>query len=562
MKPLGCSLTLFLSLIASIAFADGSSELVAALQKLQSADVTFEALGRAYKMRTNAPNAEVVADVVRACAAGLLYANRQDFYTAQIRPRIPDVDNFERSLRVPCAKCNGQGKFSQPCSQCGGSGKCKSFNCHDGQAEFKGLNGRVDYRPCPACKGTGNCPKCNGSGTVMSACPACMGRGGSFSSTQALALCREYTQRALTGMGASAGIASPGSAGTVAPPNTGSQAIDSRTLPGMPQVPIVRPPPDVQVNPEVKAVFDQLVTEYFAKRMKEFRENEKNGWVTVNGTRVPGDESNRRKIRAEWFDVPSDLPSGYWGEAERIAEERKQGQEAVQYDKRIAAQRLAEAKTKQDNQQFIEQFVSAAILRAESQISSSSLLLDYALSSDEAARVESKEFTTVQRVRALQELWDRAMEHPRMDGIRLLFVPFPSGLKYTVADVRPHSGTGNYILKLNAVEARPGKETAGAMPARGTYREIGQLLRKSISLNIASPTILIPADDPDVVAITKDQAVISGEWIIPVLVVENSGLKPYNFFFRSDDEYLALTDSDEDAGPPATFFAPSTPQPP
>ena len=193
---------LSLCLLACVSFADGLSDLEACLRTLQTSDVTFEALGRTFKLRTNAPNAQIAGSVTKSCAAGLLYVNRQDFYNARIRPGIPDAQEFEQTLRTPCAKCDGQGKVSSACSQCGGSGKCKSFNCHDGQAEFKGLNGRVDYRPCPACKGTGNCPKCNGTGTVAVSCALCMGRGGGYSSGQALKTCRDYAQGSLDAINA------------------------------------------------------------------------------------------------------------------------------------------------------------------------------------------------------------------------------------------------------------------------------------------------------------------------------------------------------------------------
>jgi len=165
-KLAGPFLAAVLGLSATLAQAVATNDLESTLRQIQSADITYEAIGRLYQMRTNAPNTEIQSEVVRICAASLLYVTRPEVYTSHMRRAVPNVGQFEKALLLPCEKCKGEGKALVNCAKCGSDGNCKSFNCQRGQAEYRGMNGQVSYRPCPACKGAGKCLTCQGGDEV------------------------------------------------------------------------------------------------------------------------------------------------------------------------------------------------------------------------------------------------------------------------------------------------------------------------------------------------------------------------------------------------------------
>jgi hypothetical protein len=171
-----------------------------ALEHLRLEDITTKTIATAYGLLTNAPTVEIRGYVIKACAAGLLFIDRQDLYAAQVRKQVTGVADFERSLTVICAKCKGAGKTTQTCASCGGSGNCGSFNCREGIASFKQLGGKISERPCPACKGTGRCRKCAGTGEEEKTCSSCLGKGAAFSPAQALSTCKEQAEKAIASL--------------------------------------------------------------------------------------------------------------------------------------------------------------------------------------------------------------------------------------------------------------------------------------------------------------------------------------------------------------------------
>jgi hypothetical protein len=106
-----------------------------------------------------------------------------------------------KEVRIPCAKCNGKGKYLPPglvqtpgarrgptymhCTQCKGTGYEKVYRCEkckDGYLVCRQCDGKPKSAPDfdDICS-RGPCPDCDGRGTAMHnvrwACPSCLGLG-------------------------------------------------------------------------------------------------------------------------------------------------------------------------------------------------------------------------------------------------------------------------------------------------------------------------------------------------------------------------------------------------
>ena len=55
-------------------------------------------------------------------------------------------------------------------------------------------------------------------------------------------------------------------------------------------------------------------------------------------------------------------------------------------------------------------------------------------------------YTSVQRSTAFRELWDRALVLDHKPNVRVLFMKFPNGFKYKVANVIDRSSSGTPVL--------------------------------------------------------------------------------------------------------------------
>lgn len=173
------------------------SQLKQVLQDAQHADCSFSSMGKVFAARKLSPNASIQNHIIMGCAAGALAAEQLDFYTQRLRPMIPGVAQFENSLQRECQKCSGTGKVKAQCKTCHGGGRCLSPNCKGGTQVIRGMNGRVTTMPCPSCGGSGSCRTCKGAGEVMTACPSCFGRGGTFDTSIALAVCQDHVTKAI-----------------------------------------------------------------------------------------------------------------------------------------------------------------------------------------------------------------------------------------------------------------------------------------------------------------------------------------------------------------------------
>lgn len=163
----------------------------------QHADCSFSSMGKVFASRKLSPNASIQNHIILGCAAGVLAAEQPDFYTQRLRPLVPGVGQFEKSLQRECRKCSGSGKVQGQCKTCRGGGRCLSPNCKGGTQVLHGMNGRVTTMPCPGCGGSGSCRTCKGTGEVMTPCPTCFGRGGTFDTSIALAVCQNHVTKAI-----------------------------------------------------------------------------------------------------------------------------------------------------------------------------------------------------------------------------------------------------------------------------------------------------------------------------------------------------------------------------
>lgn len=213
---------------AAICDATAATPLERKLLDMRTTDPTREQLAQLYQLRTNAPNANVQATVVKACATGLCYLGQTESYS-RLRSSVEQVDALEASMSVPCERCAKQrqiltaasasaagsenqndsqsgfadnagsssldgtstipatqGKIITKCTACKGVGKCSVSTCRDGRRTLQGFNGNSTEGICPACNGTGRCLKCEGSGSVLFPCSSCKGKGAIFSKSAAL----------------------------------------------------------------------------------------------------------------------------------------------------------------------------------------------------------------------------------------------------------------------------------------------------------------------------------------------------------------------------------------
>lgn len=134
-----------------------------------------------------AANDEIRQNMLMAAAAAFIHSRDLNSYRGKVQPLLANVEMFENSIRQYCENCNGEGKAQQPCSLCNGSGRCALNGCMDGwiPVRFKQVgrvdknsnDGKVEYKKCKKCNGTGYCSECDGEGKLAVVCKKCQGNG-------------------------------------------------------------------------------------------------------------------------------------------------------------------------------------------------------------------------------------------------------------------------------------------------------------------------------------------------------------------------------------------------
>ena len=174
------------------------AQLEKALLEARDTQPSVSVLSAMLVAATNAPNASARDEALKACGAGLLYLDRIIGYTARVRPLVPGVLEFEKSMQAPCEACEGHGKIPLTCPECKGKGICTAFRCSNGEIHLPGFDGREDVHPCTKCGGTAVCQRCKGSRTIMVQCAVCKGAGVVFSRDAALGIYRTSIEEALS----------------------------------------------------------------------------------------------------------------------------------------------------------------------------------------------------------------------------------------------------------------------------------------------------------------------------------------------------------------------------
>ncbi len=159
--------------------------------------------------------------------------------------------------------------------------------------------------------------------------------------------------------------------------------------------------------------------------------------------------------------------------------------------------------------------------RLKQQMSRSPLARQYPITLEDIERATSSELTQVQRNKVLQELWDRAKSHQTNPKVRGLFMPFPSGLKYTVLDVT-QDRHGDYTVSLESDEK--------------VVDTIAEMLAPSGFLRLNRPKLLVPSTCTDVAEWGKNQVITTGAWMITVLITDDGRLYADRYLGRSDEE--------------------------
>jgi hypothetical protein len=168
------------------------------LQKMRGEKPNYNALVSLFGMSTNLPNMELRNQAMKTCGAGMLLTGSNQFYSSNIRAKIPQITEFENSLYAPCSTCNGTGKIHRKCPRCNGSKNCVSPMCNTGHVTYKGFNGNVTSGTCPVCRGNGKCQNCRGTGEVDAVCPTCRQRGTVYSLEQVAVVYNQEFEMFLT----------------------------------------------------------------------------------------------------------------------------------------------------------------------------------------------------------------------------------------------------------------------------------------------------------------------------------------------------------------------------
>lgn len=308
------------------------------------------------------------------------------------------------------------------------------------------------------------------------------------------------------------------------------------------QQPIIQPPVTGAIDPDAKALFDAEVSRRFADRVAKLEANEKDGWSWIGA--LPAEkqkiieEQRRTMLTFKAYEIEEMWRSAAGAaERHRLRNERQAAQQTAA--KAEADKREAEIQKKEMTKSEMDSIVAEALLRAATQVDKSKFLKEFGITADEIEQAVSSKQTSLDRDKTKSALWQRAYPSPCDPRIRVLFLPFPSGLAYTVRDVAQRDG--KIKLTLNADEEKPagkdGETSSSETMPKGTCRAISQGLSKALPPNISNyVSLLVPDDADDVALLKKGDVVKSGEWLIPVVIQDNGRIHISRYYFRTKKE--------------------------
>jgi len=142
-------------------------------------------------------------------------------------------------------------------------------------------------------------------------------------------------------------------------------------------------------------------------------------------------------------------------------------------------------------------------------------------------------YTSVQRSSAFKELWDQALVLEHKPDVRVLFMKFPNGFKYKVANVTDRSSNGAPCLE---VKLEPADEAS--------RKKIAQAENKihdgtRFSMAMISPRLVALLNDKQVQNLNKGDEIRSKDWTLAVALNEQGSMNA-DIVFRNDSEYVTI----------------------
>ena len=142
-------------------------------------------------------------------------------------------------------------------------------------------------------------------------------------------------------------------------------------------------------------------------------------------------------------------------------------------------------------------------------------------------------YTSAQRSMAFKELWDRALVLDHKPNVRVLFMKFPNGFKYKVANVIDRSSSGTPCLEI---KLEPSNDAS-----REKIAEAEDKIRESTQFSMAmiSPRVVALLDDKQMQNLNKGDEIRSEDWTLVVSLNGQGGMNA-DIVFRKDSEYVKI----------------------
>ena len=142
-------------------------------------------------------------------------------------------------------------------------------------------------------------------------------------------------------------------------------------------------------------------------------------------------------------------------------------------------------------------------------------------------------YTSVQRSTAFKELWDRALVLEHKPNVRVLFMKFPNGFRYKVANVIDRSSSGTPCLEI---KLEPSDDAS-----REKIAEAEDKIRESTQFSMAmiSPRVVALLDDKQMQNLNKGDEIRSEDWTLAVALNGQGGMNA-DIVFRKDSEYVKI----------------------
>jgi len=182
------------------------------------------------------------------------------------------------------------------------------------------------------------------------------------------------------------------------------------------------------------------------------------------------------------------------------------------------------------------EWVERALAAAARQVDSVSLLRQYPFPAKSVQALRDPELTGDARAAALAAIRDKGLRHPTRG--HYFFVPFPAGLRYAIADAKPNR-YGGCFLKLTATPpTRP--PPAEPLTPRAALSETARRLAGSLGDFLSDPTVCAPDLDAATARLRKGESLVSGDWLVPVVLDAWGGISREGACYRSSEEALRL----------------------